>query len=128
MHFDGHTVEIRRIDMIGLWRGLSALYTGTITGDKVEGSMSWLWEGHGQFTIGTLPWHGVIGTAPKDHAVSVETALACGSSAAITQDYEAASHWYLYAERQGNVGLFRHAVNEWSERRPSGLPQRSAAI
>ena len=103
LHFDGRNIEIRRIDDTGSWRGLSALYTGTIAGNTIQGSMSWVWEGHDPFTIGTVPWHAVIGTAQKDHDVSNESAMVCGLAAQAVQDYPAASHWYLYGERRGDV-------------------------
>jgi hypothetical protein len=102
-HFDGRTITIRRIDATGAWQGLSALYTGTIAGDRIDGAMSWLWQGHDPFTIGTVPWHATIGAAPTEHAVPVDTAMLCASSASIAHNYRMASHWFLYAERQGNV-------------------------
>jgi hypothetical protein len=107
-HFDGRTITIRRIDATGAWQGLSALYTGTVVGDRIDGAMSWLWQGHDPFTIGTVAWHATIGTAPAEHAVQVDTAMLCASSASIAHNYRMASHWFMYAERQGNV---RASVN-----------------
>jgi hypothetical protein len=65
--------------------------------------MSWLWQGHGQYSIGTVPWHATVGEAIENYKVPVDKALECGASASTTHDYQTASHWYLYAEREGNV-------------------------
>jgi hypothetical protein len=115
-------VTIRRFDSTGAWQGLSALYTGTVTGDQITGTMSWLWQGHGQFTIGTLPWHATMGMAPAGYKVPVDKAMECGASASTAKNYPMASHWYLYAEREGNVraSVF---VGILLVNGPQGIPQ-----
>lgn len=103
VQFDGNTATVRRFDSTGAWQGLSALYTGTVTGDQIEGTMSWLWQGHGQFTIGTVPWHATMGVASAGYKVAVDKAMECGASASTAKNYPMALHWYSYAEREGNV-------------------------
>jgi hypothetical protein len=64
-HFGAGSVSIRRVDATGIWPGLVALYTGTLEGDHIEGTMSWLWPGHGQVSIGTTAWSATIGSEQK---------------------------------------------------------------
>lgn len=122
VHFDGNTITIRRIDATGAWQGLSALYTGTVNGDQIKGEMSWLWQGHGQYSIGTVPWHATIGVTQPGYNVPVDKAMECGASASAAHNYPMASHWYLYAEREGSlrasvfIGIL--LVNG-----PQGIPQ-----
>jgi hypothetical protein len=103
IHYDGEKVVIRRIDATGDWQGLSALYTGVVAGDQIKGAMTWLWQGHGQYSIGTVPWHATIGAVLASYKVPVDKAMGCGASASSAQNYVSASHWYLYAEREGNI-------------------------
>jgi hypothetical protein len=65
-HYDGDSLAIRRLDATGTWQGLVALYTGTVKGDHIEGTMSWLWPGHGQVSIGTVAWSATIPSEQKE--------------------------------------------------------------
>ncbi len=44
--FDGQTISIRRFDRSGATAGLSGLYTGTIEGNRITGTVKWSWIGH----------------------------------------------------------------------------------
>src|ERR1017187_2669013 len=44
--FDFDGVIIRRADYEGTTPGLTALYTGKIRGNRIEGDVTWSWPGH----------------------------------------------------------------------------------
>ena len=70
-YFEADSVSIRRVDVTGAWKGLVALYTGTLKGDRIEGTMTWLWPGHpAPYLIGTTDWYATIGGEPQQ-AVNV---------------------------------------------------------
>lgn len=48
-HFDGNLVVIERIDHISPFAGLIGIYTGTIAGKNIRGSIVYDWPGHPQF-------------------------------------------------------------------------------
>jgi hypothetical protein len=60
-HFDANTIEVRRTDTTGPWRG-SAVYTGRVQGSQISGEVRYFDPGRSAPRIGT--WTGVIGTAP----------------------------------------------------------------
>lgn len=78
-HFDEDRISIRRADADGAWRGLVALYTGTIKEGRIEGTMTWLWPDHGQFTIGTVDWHATIQNALSGPAATPASSISLGS-------------------------------------------------
>ena len=59
-HFDASIVSIRRVDTTGIGQGITALYTGTRKGDRIDGTVTWSWPGHGQLSTGTTNWHATI--------------------------------------------------------------------
>jgi hypothetical protein len=90
--------------VVGAWQGLAALYTGTVKDNRVDGTMTWLWPNHAQFTIGTVNWHATIGEAlPDNSLIPIDTAMLCASSAAMAKDYRTAFHWYAIAEKEGSL-------------------------
>jgi hypothetical protein len=120
-HFDEDRVAIRRADAAGAWQGLVALYTGVVKGHHIEGTMSWLWPGHGQFTIGTVDWHATIETIalriPSGPRASLpmacndgghspadsQRALEIGNQAATARNDTLAASCFLLAAQQGNA-------------------------
>jgi hypothetical protein len=44
--FDGQTISVRRFDRAGATAGLSGLYSGTIEGNRITGTVKWSWLGH----------------------------------------------------------------------------------
>jgi len=67
--FDAGGVIIRRRDRTSAQLGLTALYTGSIRGNEIEGDVTWEWSGfrggaaHGH-------WHAVIGSAADQRTLS----------------------------------------------------------
>jgi hypothetical protein len=55
---DTNTVSIRRADTAGIAKGLTALYTGTRTGDWIEGTVAASWPGHAP--DGKTNWHALV--------------------------------------------------------------------
>ena len=44
--FDFDDVVIRREDVVGRTPGITAIYTGKIQGNRIEGNVTWSWPGH----------------------------------------------------------------------------------
>ena len=44
--FDFDSVVIRREDVVGRTPGITAIYTGKIQGNRIEGNVTWSWPGH----------------------------------------------------------------------------------
>jgi hypothetical protein len=61
--FGADTVLIRRTDTSGLAHGLTAFYSGTRKGERIEGTVIWSWSNNGQYLAGTTNWHGAINPA-----------------------------------------------------------------
>jgi hypothetical protein len=61
---DGSKVVLSRVDQDGVSAGLTANYEGTITGNKIEGTVTWFWQifdgGQAQGT-----WKATIPTIPQ---------------------------------------------------------------
>jgi hypothetical protein len=51
------SVKIERVDEAGTGQGIKALYTGVRNGDRIDGTLSWVWPGH---QSGTTNWHATI--------------------------------------------------------------------
>lgn len=68
--FDRGGVVIRRTNIPGSAApGLTAIYTGTLAGDQVNGEVTWTWSGFKQGTArGT--WHGQIGSPQAQQALA----------------------------------------------------------
>ncbi len=60
-HFDINTIQVRRTDTSGPWRG-SAIYTGRINGNRISGEVRYFDPGRDQPRLGI--WTGIIGDAP----------------------------------------------------------------
>lgn len=58
--YDGHTIRIKREDIIGPSAGLHGEYTGTHEGNGWNGKMTWTWPGHGSLASGTLDWKATL--------------------------------------------------------------------
>ncbi len=66
--FDGQTISVRRFDRAGATAGLSGLYSGTVEGNRITGTVKWSWLGHPDHpSSGT--WTAII----PDSAASVAT-------------------------------------------------------
>jgi hypothetical protein len=61
--FGADGVVIRRKNMTSHQWGLTAVYTGTIHGNQIDGEADWIWDG---FKGGVVhgPWHAYIAGAP----------------------------------------------------------------
>jgi CHAT domain-containing protein/tetratricopeptide (TPR) repeat protein len=74
--FDSTWVIIRRSDSSGISPGLIANYVGKLNGDRVEGTVTWIWIGHWTGPI-QGKWHATLhelktddqGEAPPAHAL-----------------------------------------------------------
>jgi enterochelin esterase-like enzyme len=63
--FDEGGINIRRIDMpLSTTYGQTAVYTGTLHGDRIEGTVVWSWSGHWNDQHPTGHWSGVIQKSP----------------------------------------------------------------
>jgi hypothetical protein len=47
--FDSGTIVVRRVDGQGPTSGLTALYTGTVQGTHITGTVQWSWPGHPEY-------------------------------------------------------------------------------
>jgi hypothetical protein len=80
--FGADTVLIRRTDTSGLAQGLTAFYSGTRKGDRIEGTVIWSWSSKGQYLAGTTNWHGEINPAqPPATSGSLDRKTATASAA-----------------------------------------------
>jgi enterochelin esterase-like enzyme len=78
--FDQGGVDIRRIDMpTSTSYGLTAVYKGTLHGDRIEGSVVWSWSGHWNDEHPTGHWSAVIEKSlpvpSAAHAIKIPAAL-----------------------------------------------------
>jgi hypothetical protein len=64
--FDSAVVVIKRIDVGGSTPGLTAMYTGTLHGNRIEGNVTWTWPGHFK-TPPTGKWSATIGEDLSAH-------------------------------------------------------------
>lgn len=74
--FDAMGVDIRRIDLQNsLSYGLTAVYSGTIHGDHIEGTVVWSWNGHWNDQHPTGHWSATIGAfnSTRPFASTLET-------------------------------------------------------
>ena len=58
--FNDNTVLIRRTDHTGTAKGLTAVYTATRNGNRLEGTLTWSWPKHGIFSSGRNKWHATM--------------------------------------------------------------------
>lgn len=72
--FDGQTIAVRRFDRAGATAGLSGLYTGTIEGNRITGTVKWSWLGHPDHPSSGM-WAAVI-PAPQPGSDSENAAIA----------------------------------------------------
>ena len=70
--YDGQTIVIRRFDRSGPTAGLSGLYTGTIEGNKISGTVKWSWEGHPDMPS-TGMWTAIIQSVPETETNSASS-------------------------------------------------------
>ena len=61
--FDSDAIVIRRTDTGGSTPGLTAIYTGKLTGNRIDGDVTWSWSGFRNKTA-TGKWYATIG-APE---------------------------------------------------------------
>lgn len=78
--FDEGGVDIRRIDLpTSTSYGLTAVYTGTLHGDRVEGTVVWSWSGHWNDQHPTGHWSAVVQKSaaplPPAQALKIPSAL-----------------------------------------------------
>jgi TPR repeat protein len=60
--YDNGEVIIRRVDdPTGSTRGATAIYKGTVKGNRIEGSVDYNWPGHFDHGRLTRPWYALIG-------------------------------------------------------------------
>jgi enterochelin esterase-like enzyme len=77
--FDEGGIDIRRIDLpTSSSYGLTAVYTGTRRGGRIEGSVVWSWSGHWNDEHPTGHWSAVIenSTPPPSHVETIEVPAA----------------------------------------------------
>lgn len=59
--FDAGGIDIRRIDVANSSSyGLTAVYTGKLRGDRIEGSVVWSWNGHWDGRHPSGPWSATV--------------------------------------------------------------------
>ena len=106
--YDGRTVVIRRSDPVGTYSSrfgpgghFTAVYTGTVQGDHIDGTVIWNGTGHGT-------WYATI---PKSLCnpftqcpLNANQVVQLGQNAAKAKQYSAALHCFLIAGWQGNAG------------------------
>lgn len=102
--FDGRTVVIRRVDPAGSYSSrfvppgqlFTAVYTGTIDGDRIDGTVSW---------GGT--WYAKIPRRPcnpfAECPLDANQVLELGQNAAQAKEYSAALFSFLISAEQGNA-------------------------
>lgn len=78
--FDDNAVEIRRIDLPNSSSyGLTAVYTGTRHGDRIEGDVVWFWSGHWNDEHPSGHWSAEIEKSahplPRAEAIKIPRAL-----------------------------------------------------
>lgn len=77
--FDEGGVDIRRIDMpLSTSYGLTAVYTGTLRGDRIEGDVVWSWSGHWNDEHPIGHWSAVIerpASSPPAEAIKIPSPL-----------------------------------------------------
>jgi hypothetical protein len=79
--FDGQTIVVRRFDRAGASAGLSGLYTGTVEGKHITGTVKWSWLDHPGFPASGT-WSAIIQDQPSSQSAPDATA-GNGSSAVI---------------------------------------------
>jgi TPR repeat protein len=92
-HLDSNSFSIRATSKTPTAVGLVAIYTGVRKGDRLEGTETWSWPGHGS---GTLNWYGKIqltgrgGASPTkaflDQQIAELSAYAKTANAGLTTD------------------------------------------
>ena len=78
--FDETGIEIRRIDLPGSSSyGLTAVYTGTLHGDRMDGSVVWSWNGHWNDEHPNGQWSAILQKAkpqpPPAQAIKIPPSL-----------------------------------------------------
>lgn len=67
--FDGETIVVRRFDRAGASAGLSGLYTGTVEGKHISGTVKWSWLDHPGFPASGT-WSAIIQDQPAAQSAS----------------------------------------------------------
>jgi enterochelin esterase family protein len=78
--FDDGGVVMRRIDLpLSTSFGLTAVYTGTLKGDRIEGTVVWSWSGHWNDTHPSGKWSatvkGILPAEPAARAMPIPATL-----------------------------------------------------
>jgi hypothetical protein len=72
--FDSNSIVVRRVDAQGPTAGLTALYTGTVQGTHITGTVQWSWPGHPDY-----PTSGSFSAILQDQ-LAASTAAPTGST------------------------------------------------
>lgn len=97
--FDEAEVVIRRIDPLGASAGTTAVYRGTLRGNRIDGQMSW----SAGSKSGSAQWAATVGCDDNSTAVQPNDALARGEQARNNRDVLGVECWWALAASQGSV-------------------------
>jgi hypothetical protein len=75
--FDLDGVVLHRVDTVGRTPGITAVYTGKIEGNRIEGNVTWSWPGHWS-TSPSSTWYATV-LAPANYAF-LDPNVACAPS------------------------------------------------
>jgi hypothetical protein len=78
--FDSAGVVIRRVDTGGRTPGLTAVYTGKLNGNRIDGDVTWTWPGHFR-TPPSGKWYATIDGA-EDRSIPIPSSSRASTKAA----------------------------------------------
>jgi len=109
--FDEDGVLIRRIDQPGSTTfGVTAVYKGTVHGDRIEGTVVWSWSGHWDDTHPSGQWSGTMqGVARQLPALKMPEALTECEAYQCVPGHEGGCVWVFHGT-EGKSDCHNHAT------------------